>query len=529
MPHNSIALPNKPRFYYFAILAAALFLLFAVAVSLQSPKASSQTQAQFANPAFQAVWERTDGPVAAGSAVRGWVWGPAPGIAITETFTGIPGDNHLVQYFDKGRMEINDPNADKNDPFYVTNGLLAEELISGLQQTGMNTFNYRGPAAINLASDADDPSAPTYQSFNGVSNIPSVPNGRRATSAVGQPARTAIDRLGRTQAWPQSHPDYGVIAAYFEPATGHNIPDVFWNYLNGQGKIIQDSKLVNGPLFFPTFAVTGYPISEPYWSYVKVEGIYSDVLIQAYERRVLTYVPRFQVGYKVQMGNIGQHYYQWRYGNGGGVDNLPPKPAVRIDGISYRKSVTDLNGNYAIITNGGQTPVSLVGWRLDSPKWDHVDRFSFPRGTTLAPGASLRVHSGPGQSTATDVYMFRTTVMWDEIVANNQPTDGAAYNLAILYDTYGREVARFFPAAEVGAPQPTESPAVTVTTITGQVTGTPTATVGKETTVTPATTVSPKVTSTPTSVKDTTPVPTPVPTGSAALQVQVTTGWNAVP
>ena len=112
--------------------------------------------------------------------------------------------------------------------------------------------------------------------------------------------------------------------AYFEAATGHNIPDVFWDYLNQQAKIIQDGQSVSGPLFFPWMSVTGYPISEPYWSYVKVAGSYTDVLIQAYERRVLTYVPHLQAGFKVQMGNIGQHYYDWRYLNaGGGVAGTP--------------------------------------------------------------------------------------------------------------------------------------------------------------------------------------------------------------
>jgi len=147
-----------------------------VGINWLVPRASSQTQ--FADPAFQAAWERQDGPVAAGSVVRGWVWGPVTGRTINEPFAGIPGNSHMVQYFDKGRMEINNPNGDKNDPFYVTNGLLAVELISGLEQTGVTQFQTLSPATINLAADSDDPTAPTYQSFNGVSNIPGAPNER---------------------------------------------------------------------------------------------------------------------------------------------------------------------------------------------------------------------------------------------------------------------------------------------------------------------------------------------------------------
>src|SRR5436190_2878813 len=226
-----------------------IMLVGAIAIALSQFVTNASSQAQFADPAFQATWERTDGPVAAGSVQRGWVWGPVPGRSLTEPFEGIPGNAHAVQYFDKGRMEINNPSGNKNDPFYVTNGLLAVELIAGVQQTGITAYLTRSPAAINLASDADDPSAPTYQTFNGVSNIPGAPNDRRAAAAVGSTVRTAIDRQGKTQPWPQEHGDYGVRIAYFEPSTGHNIPDIFWDYLNQQGKIIQDGKTVQGPLF----------------------------------------------------------------------------------------------------------------------------------------------------------------------------------------------------------------------------------------------------------------------------------------
>jgi hypothetical protein len=41
------------------------------------------------------------------------------------------------------------------------------------------------------------------------------------------------------------------------------------------------------------------------------------VMIQAYERRALTYVPTNQPGFQVEMANIGQHYFDWRYRNAG--------------------------------------------------------------------------------------------------------------------------------------------------------------------------------------------------------------------
>lgn len=442
--------------------AVLLIVLGAAWVAL-SPSAFSQAQqATFANPAFQATWDRTDGPVAVGAVKRPWVWGPVPGKSLTESVVGLPGNGHLVQYFDKGRMEINNPAGNPKDPFYVTNGLLAVELISGQLQTGVAAYESRKPAGINLASDADDPSAPTYQSFNGVSNIPGAPNERRKTSQVGQIVRTAIDRQGNTQPWPQDHPDYGVRVAYFEPGTGHNVPDVFWNYLNEETDIFVNGDLARGKLFEPWFSVTGLPISEAYWSYVKVEGKYTDVLIQAFERRVLTFVPHLPSPFKVQMGNIGMHYYEWRYTSPAAVPTArgvatPTALAraktldVTIDTIQKRTSLIDLNSNYCIITNREQAPVRFDGWWLDSPKFGVVDRFYFPGGVSLPAGASMKVHAGAGNNSVTDVYMFRTSVMWE----------GMPYDYAVLYDNGGHEVSSLFPAADGNGEQPGTAPTAT--------------------------------------------------------------------
>ena len=57
----------------------------------------------------------------------------------------------------------------------------------------------------------------------------------------------------------------------------------------------------------------GFPIAEPYWTRAVVKGVERDVLVQLYQRRVLTYTPGNPPGFEVEMGNVGQHYYQWRY------------------------------------------------------------------------------------------------------------------------------------------------------------------------------------------------------------------------
>src|SRR5205814_4970825 len=122
--------------------------------------------------AFDLVWTRTDADVAAQTLTRGWVWGPGPGLAGLEPYADAPGGQRLVQYFDKARMEVNNPQADPASPWFSTNGLLTVELLTGRVQTGDTRFEQRNPAQIPIAGDTDDANAPTYATFLGVSNTP---------------------------------------------------------------------------------------------------------------------------------------------------------------------------------------------------------------------------------------------------------------------------------------------------------------------------------------------------------------------
>src|SRR2546423_1449331 len=120
------------------LAVAALTTLLAPALSVyQSTPASAS---DFADAAFQNVWNRTDKLVADKLVTRSWYWGPTPGETKSEQYAEGTDGVRKVQYFDKSRMEINNPNANKNDPFYVTNGLLTIELISGKMQIGNSQY-----------------------------------------------------------------------------------------------------------------------------------------------------------------------------------------------------------------------------------------------------------------------------------------------------------------------------------------------------------------------------------------------------
>lgn len=408
---------------------------------------------QFADPAFFGVWERSDALVAQGAVSRTWLWGPTAGAERREPWAGAPGGTRLVQYFDKGRMEISNPDAAPTDPFFVTNGLLAFELIAGQAQIGPTSYTPIAAANIPIAGDRSDSNAPTYASFGAVTNLPG--NERRAPDATGQAVNQAINRAGTVGPLPAPRQDYGVRVAYYEPMTGHNVPDVFWAFLNSPGTVLEGGQVVPRRLFDPWYSLTGLPISEAYWSYVKVAGVNTEVLIQPFERRVLTYAPNNPEGFKVEMGNVGLHYLEWRYGIGTpgtpAPTAIPPPPAVppdvRVQAIANARPGLDLNYQSVTVVNASSGAVDMTNWRLTAPKNDHVDVYFFPR-FVLNAGDTVTVYAGWGNNSATQLYMRRLTWFFD----------GTPFEGVVLFDSISREVARFFLS---GGTPPTPPPANT--------------------------------------------------------------------
>ena len=306
----------------------ALSQPFVAAASPSKAQAApaAQPRATFASEAFERTWLRNDRLVAAKSVARSWTWGPSPLASGLEAYADAPDGTgkRLVQYFDKSRMEVNDPSLAPGNPWYVTNGLLTVELISGQMQTGNAAFEARGPAAIPLASDADDANAPTYASFGTVANT-SAGAKRQADRTRDGYATGRINKQGTVTDDPAKAALPEARIAYYDATSGHNVPRVFWDFLNGTGAVQAGIASAEARLFDPWIFAMGLPISDAYWASVKIEGRVQEVLIQAFERRVLTYAPGLPKGWQVQMGNIGQHYYEWRYGPG----NARPLEAPR--------------------------------------------------------------------------------------------------------------------------------------------------------------------------------------------------------
>ena len=125
-----------------------IVLVAVVAIALVTLSIGAQAASGFADPAFQTQWQT-------GEAVTPNFWGPLETAkdGQQEPYKDASGGSRLVQYFDKGRMELTNG--------AVTNGLLATEIIKGQVQIGDNTFQPLAPPNIAIAGDASNP-APTY-------------------------------------------------------------------------------------------------------------------------------------------------------------------------------------------------------------------------------------------------------------------------------------------------------------------------------------------------------------------------------
>ena len=251
------------------------------------PPAPSSQAVAAATPLFQTQWQT-------GEAVTRNLWGPSMAAPKNETYSDAPGGYRIVQYYDKGRMELTDPKDAT-----VTNGLLATELITGKVQTGNDTFQPRAPAAIPIAGDADSP-GPTYATLNGKASMLLLP----VSEKTGTTVSASISATGDvSEAAPTDKTDVRLAAktditlSVYDSTTKHNLPAAFATYRSKVG-----------------LGVIGYAKSEPFIATVKVAGTLRQVVVQVFERRVLTYTMSNPAAFKVEMGNIGQHYERWRYG-----------------------------------------------------------------------------------------------------------------------------------------------------------------------------------------------------------------------
>ena len=267
--------------------------------------------------AFTRTWMRTDEPVASGEVARTWIWGDAVSEIMRESYIESPQGMRDVRYFDKSRMEITHPDAPDDGLWYVTNGLLVVEMITGRQQAGDDRFYQRIPAEINVAGDQGFANGPTYATFRPLADLSEYQQ-KPADRGEGIIIER-IDRSGLVTSDIRLASE-NVATAFYDTVTSHNIAAPFWEFMNSEGLVNVGGEYTVDRLFIDPFYATGRPVIEPYWSDVVVGGTEQLVLIQCFERRCLTYTPGNPEGWKVEAGNVGQHYHQWAHKGPAPVD-----------------------------------------------------------------------------------------------------------------------------------------------------------------------------------------------------------------
>jgi hypothetical protein len=305
-------LKTQPNFRVrrISLLLAVLQFCALFLITENSPTASAQSievkETIFGDRAFELLWQRTDKPVADLKAERSLFWGVNPlGKAFYEPYAdAAPYGRRLVQYFEKGRMETVNPLTGQ-----VTTGSLVSELITGRVAQGADVFD-EPTASSNIPMIGDlDNTSPTYRQLMTVFNRPDEPY---IALKINQPV---------TRLWNNFTPSQTPLEYYTadeqtwiaQKYKGFGLPRAFWDFLNQTGTIYLNGRLVKDEIFdWETFV--GEPVTEAYWAQVRVGGQETNVLFQAFEKRILTYTPSNDEQFRVQMANVGLHYTEWRYG-----------------------------------------------------------------------------------------------------------------------------------------------------------------------------------------------------------------------
>lgn len=261
-------------------LAAWIGILLVAVAAMPTSAAGA-----FAAPAFAARWNT-------GEQLVPNYWGPLANArdGQTEPYAEAPGGMRTVQYFDKGRMELT---ADGT----VTSGLLAQELVEGRVQTGNGIYESRPAYVYPIVGDPRTSGATYADAASNAGGVRSPlerrSDGKYTTQRIGPSndpqAIAAFDAFSR---------ETGVFtsAVYDEPTKQYAI-QVFVDYRDRVG-----------------FDAIGYAISNPIYEVVPIGGREVPVVYQIFQRRVLTFNRENPDNFKVEMGNTGQHYYEWRYG-----------------------------------------------------------------------------------------------------------------------------------------------------------------------------------------------------------------------
>ena len=95
----------------------------------------------------------------------------------------------------------------------------------------------------------------------------------------------------------------------------------------------------------------------------------------------------------------------------GGTD--PATPQLRLAEVNADAAGDDrenLNDEYVVFRNDGESTLDLSGWTVSD---EAGQSYTVPEGVTLAPGATITLHTGSGTDTDTDLYWGSGSPIWN--------------------------------------------------------------------------------------------------------------------
>lgn len=320
-----------------ATLVGVALILFSASVAMPTFMHGRAADTAIDVPTFAAQWGSIE-PVVPN------FWGPPVQPSVQEPYVEASAGTRTVQYFDKARME----QTTASGP--VTNGLLTVELITGQRQMGDRAFAAFAPSSLPVVGDLTN-SWPPYAALSGTVFPSRAARSGEPTGLVYRQGSTFGLNPGLAAQPGAAYGDYQT-----DPGGkyAHNIPLAFSTHL--------------AALPLPWQTAMGFPITEAFWVSVNVNGAPVWVLVQPYERRVLSYTPSNPPGFQVEMGNIGRHYYQWRYAAVADATASPPAGdivtgtpgALAISAVQLG-TVTDTTFSVSFITSIAATSEILYG------------------------------------------------------------------------------------------------------------------------------------------------------------------------
>jgi hypothetical protein len=172
-----------------------------------------------------------------------------------------------VQYFQKGKLE--DHRATINDAVWqYSYGLMGEEMVRAGPDRPVGGENSSLTYALLKTAAAEDKRLPPPKGFSG-----GVSQNKDGTAFI-------------------------PFSSSLSPAPGHNVAAIFWTVMSN------DSRSPGGWLHD-----VGLPLTEAIWATVdKGNDKGHKVLIQAFQRAILTYDPQNSPGWQVERTNLGVDY-----------------------------------------------------------------------------------------------------------------------------------------------------------------------------------------------------------------------------